>query len=82
MKRALFTGGGSAGHVLPAVPVMHLRLMGGTCLAGDPVAGPSIVSQLNILILPTLLAYSAYNTLEFRRKRDRMDADTGRLFKI
>jgi hypothetical protein len=58
---------------LDAVPLDPLRLLGHTCSTGDPAAGYPIVLQLNILILPTLLAYSAYNTVEFRRKRDRMD---------
>ena len=58
---------------LDAVPLDPVRLLGHACPAGDPAAGYPIVLQLNILILPTLLAYSAYNTVEFRRKRDRMD---------
>ena len=57
-----------------AVPLDALRLLGLACPAGDPAAGYPIIPQLNILIPPTLLAYTAYNTLEFRHKRDRMDA--------
>ena len=55
-----------------AVPLDPLRLLGHACPISDPATGYPIALQLNILILPTLLAYSAYNTVEFRRKRDRM----------
>jgi len=58
---------------LDTVPLDPLRLLGHACPAGDPAAGYPIILQLNVLILPTLLAYSTYNTVEFRRKRDRMD---------
>lgn len=59
---------------LDAVPLDPLRLLGYACASDDLSAGLPIIPQLNILILPTLLAYSAYNTFEFRSNRDRMDA--------
>jgi hypothetical protein len=58
---------------LDAYPTDPLQLLGHPCPAGGPAVSHPIVLQLNILILPTFLAYSAYNTVEFRRKRDRMD---------
>ena len=63
-------------RMLDAVPLDPLRLLGHACPAGDPEAGRPIILQLNILILPTLLVYSAYNTVEFRQKREHMDALT------
>ena len=58
---------------LEAVPLDPRRLLGEACPSGDPAAGRSIIPYLNLIIVPTLFAYTAYNTLEFRAKRDRME---------
>ncbi len=57
-----------------AVPLDPLRLLGRACTGEAPAVGQSLVPPLNLLIVPTLIAYGAYNTLEFRSKRERMDA--------
>lgn len=57
---------------LDAAPLGALRLFGHACLDGQ-----RIVSQLNILIFPTLIVYGAYNTAEFRSGRERMGLGNG-----
>ncbi len=51
-----------------------LSLLGAACPIEAPSAGRPIVQHLNVLIIPTIVAYTAYNTVEFCNKRDRMDA--------
>ena len=58
---------------LQAVPLDPRRLLGEACPPGVLAAGGSIIPYLNLIIVPTLFAYTAYNTLEFRAKRDRME---------
>jgi hypothetical protein len=59
---------------LNTVPLDPLLLLGHACPTGDPATKASVIPQLNLLILPTIVVYSAYNASEFRNQRDRMNA--------
>ncbi|MDP6707724.1 MAG: hypothetical protein QF893_15380 [Alphaproteobacteria bacterium] len=58
--------------LLEPVTLSPERLFGDACAAEAGAKGHLVIQQLNLLITPTLVAYTAYNWIEFARGRERM----------
>jgi hypothetical protein len=58
--------------LLESVALRPMQMLGLDCAAEAGAKGHLVIQQLNFLIPPTLLAYTAYNWIEFARGRERM----------